>query len=99
MTLATPAKLRNGSWGARVHGAVREGDTIEIRTKAGKSWQARVRRVVWSGQGVSLVSTAREMCAECETHPGTIRCIDSSGISALCCRRCAALPSVERSFA
>lgn len=55
---ASPAKLRDGSWGAKVQGSVSVGDTINITTKAGKSWTATVQKVVWTGDGVSLVATA-----------------------------------------
>jgi len=55
---ATPAKLRDGSWGARVAGTVAQGDVVTITTTAGKSWQARVTRVVWSGDGVAICATA-----------------------------------------
>lgn len=44
-------------------------------------------------------SSGREMCAECGDYPGSVECSDSSGIRALCCRRCASMPSYERSFA
>lgn len=54
---ATPAKLRSGEWGARVRQSVHEGDEIEITTKAGKSWVATVTKVVWSGNGSSIVAT------------------------------------------
>ena len=47
--------MKDGSWGARVEGRVSVGDTITISTRSGKSWQARVLRVVWSGDGVTLV--------------------------------------------
>ena len=56
-TAASPAKLRDGSWGARVRGQVAQGDVITIRTAAGKEWQARVRSVVWSGEGVTICAT------------------------------------------
>lgn len=55
---ATPAKLRDGSWGARIQGTVSVGDTVTITAKSGKSWSARVTSVVWSGQGVTLAATA-----------------------------------------
>ena len=55
---ATPTKLRSGAWGAKVSGDVREGDVVTIRTRAGKSWQARIERVVWTGEGVSICATA-----------------------------------------
>jgi len=57
-TIASPAKLRNGSWGARVQGTVSPGDVVTIRTKGGKTWDARVTSVVWAGEGVTLVATA-----------------------------------------
>lgn len=57
MTQATPTKLRNGDWGAKVAGSVRQGDEIQIRTKAGKEWTATVTRVLWSGDNVSIVAT------------------------------------------
>lgn len=62
-TTASPAKLKNGSWGARVPGRASEGDTITIKTRAGKRWDATISRVLWtgadrrSGETVSLVAT------------------------------------------
>ena len=55
---ASPTKLQTGAWGAKVAGAVEVGEIVEIRTAAGKTWQARVERVVWAGGGVSIVATA-----------------------------------------
>lgn len=61
---ATPTKLRNGSWGARVvfdaAAALppRENDIIAITTRSGKSWNARVERVLWTGDGVAICATA-----------------------------------------
>ena len=60
---ATPKKLKDGSWGARVSGSVAAGDEITITTRSGKSWQARVDRVLWSGDGITLVSTSRQVQA------------------------------------
>jgi hypothetical protein len=57
ITKASPTKLRSGEWGARVSGSVREGDKIEITTKAGKTWTAIVKKVVWSKDGISIVAT------------------------------------------
>lgn len=55
---ASPAKLRDGSWGAKVAGSVSVGDMIQVTTKAGKSWTATVSKIVWTGDGTSLVATA-----------------------------------------
>lgn len=109
MTKATPAKLRNGSWGARVEAAVEAGDTIQITTRSGKTWKARVMRVLWSDGKVSLCVTEsaerrpaaksqHEPCAECGERAGTVPCLDSSGIRGLCCSRCARMSRWERSF-
>lgn len=57
MTQASPIKLRNGDWGAKARGSVREGDTVQITTKSGKSWVAHVAKVVWTGNGVSICAT------------------------------------------
>ena len=54
---ATPCKLRNGSWGARTSAPVAIGDTVTITTRGGKTWDARVTHVVWTGDGVAIVAT------------------------------------------
>ena len=59
MTHATPAKLRDGSWGARVQGTVKQGDVITITTRAGKTWDATVSRVVWSNDDVAICATGK----------------------------------------
>lgn len=37
-------------------------------------------------------------CAECGVNAGVVVCRDSSGITDVCCHRCAARPAYERSF-
>lgn len=82
MYQATPIKLKTGDWGAKTKAPVLPGDTLRIEAKNGKSWESRVSRVVWSGEGVSIValesrSSVRQsrggVCRECR---GPIR--DSS---------------------
>jgi len=75
---ATPTKLRSGDWGARVQGDVQTGDIVTITAKSGKSWDARIARVLWSGNGVSICATESKprrprrarngecMCGACE---------------------------------
>jgi len=59
---ATPTKLKNGDWGARVASSnVREGDIVRITTRGGKTWEAEVLKVVWSGEGVSICATSRNI--------------------------------------
>lgn len=38
MMSASPAKLRDGTWGARVQGRPSQGERIQIRTSKGKEW-------------------------------------------------------------
>lgn len=111
MATATPAKLRSGEWGARVRGSVERGDTVTITTRAGKSWEARVDRVLWSGNGVSLVATSSassaprrssgggEPCAECGERGGRYTRRDSSGLSGMVCGICNRCSDFELSFA
>ena len=60
---ASPAKLANGTWGARVAGVAKPGDAITITTAAGKSWTASVVKVVWTGGNVTIVATASTTAA------------------------------------
>lgn len=53
---ASYTKLRDGSWGARVEGRVAPGAQITVRKRSGEAKQETVGRVVWSEQGVSLVT-------------------------------------------
>jgi hypothetical protein len=55
---ASPTKLRSGSWGARVNGPAAVGDIVTITTRGGKTWDAEVTKVVWTGEGVSVCATA-----------------------------------------
>jgi len=58
MIQASPIKLRSGGWGARVGSTnVREGDTLLVTTRAGKSWLAVVTRIVWRGDDVAICET------------------------------------------
>lgn len=82
---ATPAKLRNGSWGARVRSErVRAGDAITITAKSGKSWTTTVSKVVWSGDGVSLCATVSRGIA---VHPVDSACHTDGNCSSMCSPR------------
>ena len=69
---ATPAKLREGGWGARVQhdqdDSVGPGDWITVTTRDGMSWDATIETVLWTGKDdrrqesyarISLVTTSR----------------------------------------
>ena len=65
---ASPKKLRDGTWGALVDGEATEGDIITITTRSGKSWDARVRRVIWTGEKRYNVEHADDQVSICETE-------------------------------
>ena len=55
---ASPTKLQSGAWGAKVQSeTVQAGDTVTITTRAGKSWDATISKVLWTGDGVSICAT------------------------------------------
>lgn len=53
---ATYTKLKTGGWGIRVQGenAVRAGQNVTVTTKAGKIKEETVRKVLWTGNGITL---------------------------------------------
>lgn len=109
---ATYSKLKDGTWGVRVEfsgkGSISAGDRVVVKKKSGEKKEEVIDRVLWKGNGIFLCSIkdakpasgeSRAMCMECGVRPGTIQCSDSSGISGLCCSRCAGGSPWERSFA
>lgn len=55
---ARPKKLRDGSWGALADTErVQAEDVVTITTRAGKTWNARVLQVIWTGNGVAILRT------------------------------------------
>lgn len=54
---ATPTKLPSGDWGAKVNGTVKVGDVVTVTTRAGKSWEAAISRVLEHAGGVSICAT------------------------------------------
>lgn len=89
---ATPAKLKSGEWGARVAGTAKPGERLTIKSKTGKSWNAIVERVVWSGNGVSLCAlaaqrqqSARRVSSGCWLCP---MCDEENDASARSCWEC-----------
>ena len=71
--LATPARLRDGGWGVRVcidapANQVRRdrlrGETVTVRSRGGKTWEAEIEACLWLGRGdeggsVALCSTVQ----------------------------------------
>ena len=71
----TPAKLRDGNWGARIpingfsdrqdfQNSLHGDETVEITTRNGRQWTAGIGNVIWvgkdrNGETVALVRTVR----------------------------------------
>jgi hypothetical protein len=73
---ASPVKLSDGGWGARVQGNTWIGQQITIETKAGKKWSAFVCRIVYEDQYGVVVKTSKEKVANngntiAQTNSGT----------------------------
>jgi len=71
---ATPVKLRDGSWGARVLGRPRVGDEITIIANSGKTWTATISKVVWQGDDAALCATGNSPArpaGQTSRHPTT----------------------------
>jgi hypothetical protein len=72
---ATWTKLRDGSWGIRVAGPARQGESFEVRSKDGRISLATVARVVWTNGEVTLAAVyhfpkaSAERCT-CSCHRG-----------------------------
>lgn len=76
-------KLKDGTWGVKVRGSVAAGDKVTVQTKAGATKEETVAKVIWTGQGVSICSVARQtaggepkrggrdVCCECG-RPGKL---------------------------
>ena len=111
MKLATPIKLRSGDWGAKIEGCVPEilsrGEEIQIQTRAGKTWNTRIDKIVWShsDKKIAIVALAsktksrREPCANCDTGRGIHLRRDSSGLEAKVCNICNREDQFSLSFA
>lgn len=53
---ATYTKLNDGAWGLRIVGTAKAGDTVAATTKAGKTEQKVVGRVLFAGNGITLAT-------------------------------------------
>jgi hypothetical protein len=69
---ASPTKLRNGTWGARVQGSPAKGDVVTIRTATGKEWTAVIETVLWTDGTVSICAT-RSTDRQPAVSPGASR--------------------------
>jgi hypothetical protein len=80
----TYTKLRDGSWGVRIHGSASAGQTVNVTKKSGEVKAETICRVIWTGNGVTLASiqpTARAATRSATGYPSRA---SSSGR----CREC-----------
>ena len=59
MSTATYTKLKNQSWGLRVVGPVKAGDTLTVTKQSGETKTETVEAVLWTGDNVALCSIAK----------------------------------------
>lgn len=55
---ASWTKLKSGSYGLRIEGKAKPGDTIIVHRKDGSKSKEKIGRVVWTGNGVTLAEHA-----------------------------------------
>jgi hypothetical protein len=84
---ATPTKLRSGEWGAKTTFPVVAGQVITIRSKAGKEWTAHVGKVIWSGDGVHIMSTEKAQGGTPRMGAGHGQAAKVAGYSSYCTDR------------
>lgn len=76
---AVPAKLQDGSWGARVEGGVVDGQRIMVTTQNKRRWRAIVTAIVHSDHGASLCKTRTCREPTCHCHGEGIGDVFGSG--------------------
>lgn len=55
----SPAKLLNGAWGVVSTEDLQIGDTVTVRTRGGKTWEAKITAMVGRDRKGSLYGTAK----------------------------------------
>jgi hypothetical protein len=70
MVTATPIKLKTGDWGAKTTLKVTVGDTIRIEAKNGKSWEAKVQKIVWTDGKTSILATQSDRDSSAPSRRG-----------------------------
>jgi hypothetical protein len=75
MLNGTWAKGRQGDWLARVVGVAQPGDRAIVRSRDGREKTVRLGRIVWSGEGVTLATIAREGEGEGGGQPAARRAV------------------------
>jgi hypothetical protein len=53
---ASFTKMKDGSWGLRIQGTAKAGQSIAVQKRDGGSKTVEIGRVVWTGNGISLAT-------------------------------------------
>ena len=69
MLEGTWTRLKDGSWGGRIVGHPRAGDTVVVRRKDGSQEEKTVARVLWSDDNISLVAFGTAAAARSAPRP------------------------------
>lgn len=96
---ATPYRLRDGAWGARVTWDEDElgatvGRTVRVLTRSGKEWDAIITRIVWrSDEDRVALAVTRSLDRGRRRSGGGYRrrgrgWVDESGVQVACGYRC-----------
>ena len=78
----SPTKLKSGDWGAKIQNPEKKvvrGQTIRIKTRSGKTWDAGVLRVVVQGDNYAVVETCKIDEARAIATEGHIESYDPEG--------------------
>lgn len=65
---ATFTKLKDGSWGLRVTGSAKAGDSVTVTKKDGSKSTKKISRIVWSGNGAHIAEMYERDRAEAERY-------------------------------
>ena len=57
---ATFTKLRDGSWGLRIEGSAKAGQTVTVTKKSGETSREVVGKIIWSGNGITLAKVGEK---------------------------------------
>lgn len=88
--MATYTKLKDGTWGVRVEGTAKTGQSVRVTKKSGESKTETIAKVLWFGNGISLCSVVADqhhnsngarragVCVSCgeQCNPKYRRCLE-----------------------
>ena len=61
---ASPRKLRSGEWGVQAPANAKVGEIVEVTTRAGKTWFAKITKIEQaSSEGAYVICTTTSDCS------------------------------------